>query len=639
MLYVFRGRLCGLICDECPEPLSDVVVRLYRPADDPHLAARAVADPKDTLAVLTDEMVKAKAARLFAEATTDGEGNFVFELGEKQDYRGGAFEIDVYCGSVPRRKPGPRPPQPRQLTITTLQPLWRETGQDLRWGWEYCLPYRFWCGVRALFDAWTICGRVVDCQTKLAIAGVKVSAFDADWITDDPLGNAVTDSNGEFRIDYTSADFHVTFLSPWINVETPFPPFESGPDVYFRVETMGGAVLLAEGRADGQKPGRANVGHCLCIELCLDKPPDTHVDTIPLFTRVGMYRIAAMAGDFTPDGLTTAGNYAFTGTLPLVGIMPDGQNSQALEYRFRVAKYAPDGVTLGPISSVDTSMIPATMIGELEYFDWDSISNTWQLTSANYYVNSPGATITIHRPGMMGGDMTVSVNQDVKPDGWIEVPRENDLVPGGVGRFIPNTGVLINLDTTQLVFEAFDLRVPAPGVAAGQSVPAGQKAGIHRYKFIFEARRVVLPNPILATNALNKITISNTQYTYNVHPAWAGGTRSAHSVASIDVAELVAAGGCGAIHNEVHALFTAYHPFAGSGSVYFQGPGALPPALALVFSPDGEAVSPVGGHLFNFATPPPCAYIIWLELTARLTSGYGLISGATIWDYLAFCKD
>jgi len=30
MAYTFRGNLCGLICPECPEPLSQFTVRLYR---------------------------------------------------------------------------------------------------------------------------------------------------------------------------------------------------------------------------------------------------------------------------------------------------------------------------------------------------------------------------------------------------------------------------------------------------------------------------------------------------------------------------------------------------------------------------------------------------------------------------------
>ena len=46
MAYIFRGRLCGYICDECPEPLSRVKVRLYRTAEGRNVTALAVADPR-----------------------------------------------------------------------------------------------------------------------------------------------------------------------------------------------------------------------------------------------------------------------------------------------------------------------------------------------------------------------------------------------------------------------------------------------------------------------------------------------------------------------------------------------------------------------------------------------------------------
>ena len=35
MSYILKGRLCGLVCDDCEEPLARVTVRLYRAeADD-----------------------------------------------------------------------------------------------------------------------------------------------------------------------------------------------------------------------------------------------------------------------------------------------------------------------------------------------------------------------------------------------------------------------------------------------------------------------------------------------------------------------------------------------------------------------------------------------------------------------------
>ena len=124
--FTFKGRLCGTICPDCPEPLSQVKVRLYRLREDQNATALAVANPKETLAVLSDEEVKAKAQSLLAEVETDAEGRFSFELGERQGYGGEAFEVDIYCGTVPHRIPKRNPPKPRQLSLTTVQPQWRQ---------------------------------------------------------------------------------------------------------------------------------------------------------------------------------------------------------------------------------------------------------------------------------------------------------------------------------------------------------------------------------------------------------------------------------------------------------------------------------------------------------------------------------
>ena len=88
---------------------------------------------------------------------------------------------------------------------------------------------------------------------------------------------------------------------------------------------------------------------------------------------------------------------------------------------------------------------------------------------------------------------------------------------------------------------------------------------------------------------------------------------------------------------DLHALYTAYNPYLGAVEVYFEGnpplPAAINPAIA-----GGEAASGAAGHDFDISGLPPCAYILWLSATAQLTSGYGLISGATIRDHIAFCK-
>ena len=180
----------------------------------------------------------------------------------------------------------------------------------------------------------------------------------------------------------------------------------------------------------------------------------------------------------------------------------------------------------------------------------------WLVASADYWVNQPNPALqTVSIPQPMGPPLVVPVNTNVKAGGWIEVPRQNNLVPGGVGRFVP-TGALANLDTTKLTNESFDLRVPAPGLHAGDSVPAAKKSTKPVFKIFFEARKVV-GGAWVNGNNLDRIAMSNTAYEYTRHLEWAGGDVTTRSVCSLDIAELSAPGaGCNRLHGHVHALFT-----------------------------------------------------------------------------------
>ena len=142
---------------------------------------------------------------------------------------------------------------------------------------------------RGRFGAWVTCGYVYDCRTKplTPVPGVKVIAFDRDWLQDDELGSAFTDSNGRFRIDYLISDFEKTPFSPLINIEcTP------GPDVYFRIEAYDGTVLLDEPSSRGRDSDRENVGPCFCVRLCVEEPVGNPGE-YPYFTHVGDFNIAS----------------------------------------------------------------------------------------------------------------------------------------------------------------------------------------------------------------------------------------------------------------------------------------------------------------------------------------------------------
>ena len=84
MSYIFRGNLCGWLCADCQEDLSDVTVRLYRNRSDQNITALAVASPNDTLGLLNEDQVEAKSSQLIAETTTGADGSFSFNLGKQQ---------------------------------------------------------------------------------------------------------------------------------------------------------------------------------------------------------------------------------------------------------------------------------------------------------------------------------------------------------------------------------------------------------------------------------------------------------------------------------------------------------------------------------------------------------------------------
>ena len=274
MKYQFKGNLRGFYCGDCYDFLYKANIKIYAVDRTANITAMAVAREKETFHQRSDEELKAISKRLIGEAVTDEAGNFSVELTEK-NYDGGAFDIDFECGTVPltippKKPEPPRPPKPFQFHVTTLQPMWKqateETREQVSAFWEYAIPFKFWCWILRLFKIYVICGKVNDCKNKQPVGGVKVFAYDVDLIQDDYLGFGITDSNGNFRIYYTEADFSKTIFS-WLNVEWP-----AGPDLYFKIEAGDGTVLLAENRQRGHDRDRANASNCFCVNFCVECP-------------------------------------------------------------------------------------------------------------------------------------------------------------------------------------------------------------------------------------------------------------------------------------------------------------------------------------------------------------------------------
>jgi len=611
--YVFKARLCGLICPECPEPLARVKVRLYRSREGQDVTALAAASPKDTFALVSAERAEEKASSLIAEAETDEQGRIELELGDEQKYAGEAFELDVYLERVPgQEKEGP---SPRQFTVTTLQPAWRQAESGFVAAWDYCLPYRHWCLIRGLFGAYTICGRIVHCETKRPIGGVKVFAYDRDWLQDDELGSAMTDGAGEFRIDYPWAAFQP---GTFIDIE-----LIGGPDLYFRVESGGGAPLLVESPSRGRDPDRENVGTCFCVELCLDEEPPGISDPFPVFTHVGGYKYLTQIDSIPPgSGLTVADNRAFYSWMRLNGILSKRLNGNPMEYRFELRTTDATGAPTSGWTPIDPSKIARTVIGIWEKYDPAFPGDPDPIKTKEYTVNgSPGPE-----------ELVATI-----VSGWIRVPQESNVF-GLEGYFSPNGNMISLISPMIAAWGAVNLTGLVAGASATAPPVSQALAPDQHFSLRMRVREVGDIGPGLSAGTCQHIAIDNTLYDNILHhPSWMPIAQSnALGVAMVDVDQLIASGGCGEIASDLDVLFTAEHPNLGAVGISMSGPGG-PYSFTL------PAAAVPGQDWFGTATPnfvvanlQPCAYIVTLEVQLLLTTGDSIPDNLI--DQIAFCK-
>ncbi len=621
MAYVFNGRLCGYFCEECLEPVSNVVIRLYRSRKDQNVTALAVADPGLTLGLNTDDQIKAKASSLIAETKSDADGNFSFTLGTKEKYSGEPFEIDVYCETVPRRKPGRKPVQPRQATLTTLQPLWKQKADgEFAAAWQYCIPWRFWCYFRGLFDAWVICGRLTTCDNGAPIPGAMVNAFDVDWLQDDPIGSGTTDANGQFRIDYSSADFQLTPFSPLINVE-----WVGGPDVYFSA-TLGSNTILQEDRSIGRSPGRQNIGPCFCVTLCSDKVIGTP-EQFPHWNKVWEFSIHPDAGQvgsaFSAEGYAGGGgaSYVFGDSNYKTGVLLRGNcpltniaaPAHSLQYRFVIGEYTwsttPDDPntipSVAPATLMPVTQIRPTTIGYVYYTDANGVYGPGDVVLTSADLDANGWVTPI-----LGHNVTVDMH-----DGTTA------LVAITAANFL-RTDELVVMNSA-VITAAHAAKMPGglPKADAGRALTNAEKEPIRRYRLQFEVRDATTL-ATLYTETLSSIVLDNSPV-----------------IVQLDLEELRTnacnpLGGAAA----VHVLYTVDHPHLNGFSMAIANNGgtvhAAPPMPHGSFLPGpnfffrGGNGGPhngtnTGGFAQNISMDPPCAYSVSLSWSTRqyLTGG------------------
>lgn len=602
--YKFIGALCGYLCEECREPLSGVKVRLYKATRE--ITERATADPKDTFELVSEDAAAGRRGALIAEAETDVAGKFTFNLGPNQNYSGEAFEIDVYCGTVPHLPPRPNPPEPLQFSITTIQPHWRATEAGFIAAFEYCIPARYWCHIRGRFGAWTICGHITICDTGASLGGVRVFAFDRDWLQDDPLGSAVTDGSGHFRIDYTAAAFKKTIF-PSINIE-----LSGGPDVYFRVETLAGTALLAEPPARGRDPDRNNRGPCFCVDLCVPTGPTDGQTVLSAFTNLGGYNFTLGDIDTAGAGLTSDSR-AFYSNVRLNGILAQKLNSQPLEYMFEVK----DVTAAGAYAQVALTQISGVQIGLIETYAPSFPGDPNPVKVKPVWVNvAPNPSILV---------------ASVTGDGWFQVPQQNDVF-SAAGNFVAN-GNMIGLITTSLNAWA---PVDLTGLSGGQSLSPAQQASDRVYGIRMWVREAGNSASAIVAGECAKAAVDNVLYNNESHhPYWGGGVVNGElEVDLLDIAELKAAP-CSELTTSLTVQITAGHPNLGAVSVVMTGPGG-PYSFAAPPVASGQSFGTATPAGWSMATLPPCAYIVTLSAQILLTTGDSAPDPLT--DQIAFCK-
>jgi hypothetical protein len=266
MTYLLRGRLHGELPAGTREPIADAAVRFYWvEAETPTVDADA-----GVFSLLTPDQLRAKELRWIGQARTDDCGEFSIDLagwsvlGVAGDfaYSGEPVEVDVYC-RTPRNLVGAADASEVQFTAARVQPDW--IGDEGIFTADVDLPISHpdWRAVRTAIDAWAITGRVIRQASGAPIAGARVSAFDADLVLDDSLGTAITDSMGRFQIEFRSIAFRGSRHRE-MEIE------RSGPDLYFRVDTDDGRLLIAEDRSMGNEPSRRNAGNLVSIDLFVD---------------------------------------------------------------------------------------------------------------------------------------------------------------------------------------------------------------------------------------------------------------------------------------------------------------------------------------------------------------------------------
>lgn len=542
MRNIFKGSLRGYVCEDCLEEISNVEVLLYLPYRNE--TASADSNVKETFRYVTKAENRKREDLFIDRITTDTNGDFQFEINEK--YIGSDFDVDFICGTVPPKSPKPKRGEQLQFHLTTLSMRYQleKQAQDPKYKWEYNIAHKWWCYIRGhFFDAWVICGHLMNCKTNQPIANAQVTAIDADFLTDDTLGSATTDAKGHFRIDYSSADFKKTFLSPWINIETDpsFLSFQSGPDVYFKAE-LAGTKLIDETKTDARK----NVSYCLCVNLCSEVNVTPNGTNFPsAWTGIGNTFSSSFgtdSGDFDAEGYAGSGKHVLFSTIRLTGQAAlKSAAGHPIEYRFSVSD------TTYPNNQEVDIPPPASFT---------------KIVGKHPGLFASGVVSKLIRKvfSLFHNQITVYSDQsDFDGEGWFDVNHaiERALINAGLTAAdlalynIIEEDTLISMNTTALTSKPNVPDIFGPG----EDIPDANNIGIEKFAIRFEIREVKNKATsefgiIDGGKILNSVIMNN-------NPIYR----------KLSIKELEESTLCSPINGTIHAKYTLYHPYLSSCSL------------------------------------------------------------------------
>jgi hypothetical protein len=606
MNYSITGQVSAEICRDCLAGGAQGVLRFY---DGQRRLTTNETAPKDVHQILSEKDLAGLGEQLLAREPLGADGAYKIEIDDRQHpYKGGPIIAVLEVPFLAPMKGAERKHPTMFLVLEVFQPEWKQGETRFSAHKNFRIPFSFWCRLMSLFDVWCICGHIIDCKTQKPLVGLSVTAMDADLIKDDVLGTATTDANGYFKIYYRSADFKKTFLSPLINVETPFGG-DLGPDVYFLV-TSGGEAVYTETRADGKKEGRKDRPNCWCVELCLDAVPvDNDEDPIrAVWTNVGAYLIPddSTLNDFDAQGYGGAHKYGFFNVLPLEGeVKRYSAGGFPMQWRFMVSSTTADNGAAPVPAAAFTPVTPAA--GTFVAF---RVGKMIRPFSPSYKV--------------VAIDVTAA---DVDANGWVSlesaITRTFNDDPYGVGISPANLttetwyfeaeSVMMNLNTTVLTTAH-----TVPSYAkAGVAVAAADYWAIERIAIRFECREDLGGGSYAASlgngRTLNSIVVSND----GIFVALEVKDGSGNTVY------------CSEFNTQPKLAYSVYHPHLDAVSLNLDqnGPSGYnanqSDAMIPFSNPNARPGTTSVGGLITINPPivETCIYIASLSYGLRLTTG------------------